>query len=213
MILETMIVGPLEVNCYLLAQAPKHDAVVIDPGGDGEMILRKLQEHRVNLKYILNTHGHFDHVGANELLKKATGAKILIHAKDAPLLTAADKHARFFGMMVKPSPPADETFAHGDQITVGDYRLQVLSTPGHSDGGVCFAMDRLLFTGDTLFAGSIGRTDLPGGSFREIMISIQEKILPLGNHITIYPGHGPRSTLAKEKQTNPFLLELGKGPF
>ncbi len=210
MILETMVVGPLEVNCYLIAEAPEQEAVVIDPGSEGKRILEQVEKHKLTLKYIINTHGHFDHVGANRTLAEATGAEILIHEKDAPLLTASDEHARAFGLVVEPSPAADRTFVHQDLIEAGALTFQVIETPGHSEGGVCLAIERILFTGDTLFAGSIGRTDLPGGSFREIMISIQEKILPLGDHITIYPGHGPSSTIAKEKRTNPFLLELGE---
>ncbi|MEK6777437.1 MAG: MBL fold metallo-hydrolase [bacterium] len=211
MILETLVVGPLEVNCYLISEGPGYDALVIDPGDDGGTILERIRANRLTLKYILNTHGHFDHVGANRTLKEATGAKILIHEKDAPLLAMAGEHARSFGLMADPSPPADLFLKQQDRIEVGGLSLQVLATPGHSDGGVCLLMDKILFSGDTLFAGSIGRTDLPGGSFRRIMISIQEVVLPLDPSILIYPGHGPHTTIGKEKRTNPFLLELCKG--
>lgn len=211
MILETIVVGPLEVNCYLVAQAPDREALVIDPGSEGEKILERIRAHRLRVRYILNTHGHFDHVGANRLLKEATGAEILIHETDAPLLPLAAEHARTFGLVAEPSPPADRFFHYGDLIEAGTLSLLVLPSPGHTRGGVCFLMGGDLFTGDTLFAGSIGRTDLPGGSFREIMVSIQETILPLGDHISIYPGHGPLSTIGREKRTNPFVSELGKG--
>lgn len=211
MILETLVVGPLEVNCYLISPAPGHEALVIDPGDDGEMILERIHGSRLTLKYILNTHGHFDHVGANRALKEATGAEILIHEKDAPLLTIAGEHAKSFGLTADDSLPADRFLRHQERIEMGGLSFQVLATPGHSEGGVCFLMDKILFSGDTLFAGSIGRTDLPGGSFRQIMISIQEVILPLDPSLSIYPGHGPHTTIGKEKRTNPFLLELGRG--
>jgi hydroxyacylglutathione hydrolase len=208
MILETLVVGPLEVNSYLLAEGPDTDALIIDPGDEGDRILERMKEQNLTLKYIVNTHGHFDHVGANALLKETTGAEIVIHEKDAHLLATTREHARAFGLASESSPPADRFYDHGDRIDLGGLSLQVLSTPGHTEGGVCLLMDTILFSGDTLFAGSIGRTDLPGGSFREILISIQERILPLGDHITIYSGHGPPSTIGKEKRTNPFLTEL-----
>jgi hydroxyacylglutathione hydrolase len=208
MIMETLVVGPLEVNCYLLAVAPGREAVVIDPGGDGERILARLHEQNLSLKAILNTHGHFDHVGANRFLKEATGAEIVIHEKDAPMLPAADELARLFGGVCDPSPPADRFVSANEAMEIAGLTFKVHHTPGHSEGGVCFQVGTALFVGDTLFAGSIGRTDLAGGSFRDLMISIQEKILPLGDHITLYPGHGPSSTIAKEKRTNPYLTEL-----
>ncbi len=209
MILETLVVGPLEVNCYLIASGQGKEAVVIDPGDDGGRILERIRQHNLSLRYILNTHGHFDHIGANATLKKATGAEILIHHKDASLLGTAAEHARTFGLRAAPSPPPDGFIDEGDRIEVAGLTLRVIATPGHSEGGVSFLLDTDVFTGDTLFAGSIGRTDLPGGSFREIMISIQDRILPLGDHMSVRPGHGPSSTIQKEKRTNPFIAELG----
>ncbi len=209
MIIETIPVGPLEVNCYLAAAAPGEEAVVIDPGDEGEKIMARLKAHRLTLKAILNTHGHFDHIGANGSLKEATGADIMIHEKDAPLLEAADRQAAMFGLTAEPSPPPDRTVADNDTIEIGGLSLRVIETPGHTEGGVCFLLDRALFCGDTLFAASIGRTDLPGGSFRDLIQSIQQRILPLGDHIVLYPGHGPASSVSKEKRTNPFILETG----
>lgn len=209
MIIETIPVGPLEVNCYLVATAPGEEAVVIDPGDEGEKILKRLQSHRLTLKAILNTHGHFDHIGANGHLKNATGADIVIHEKDALLLESADRQAAMFGLNSEPSPPADRTVSDDDTIEVGGLSLRVIETPGHTEGGVCFLLDQALFCGDTLFAASIGRTDLPGGSFRDLIQSIQQRILPLGDHIALYPGHGPASSVSKEKRTNPFILETG----
>ncbi len=212
MILETLIVGPLEVNCYIIAPAPGMEAVVIDPGGDGEKILERITAEQLTLSAILNTHGHFDHIGANRFLKEKTGAEILVHEKDAPLLPAANKHALLFGMEATPSPAADRCIVDGEILQFGQLSLEVIHTPGHSEGGVCFRTGDVLFTGDTLFAESIGRSDLPGGSFRDLMISIQNGILPLGDGIAIYPGHGPASTIGREKRTNPFLAEF-KRPY
>lgn len=212
MILETLIVGPLEVNCYIIAPAPGTEAVVIDPGGDGERILDRISAERLTLSTILNTHGHFDHIGANRFLKEKTGADIVIHEKDAPLLPAADQHARLFGLEGPSSPTADRFITDGEILKIGELVFNVFHTPGHSEGGVCFRIGEILFTGDTLFADSIGRSDLPGGSFRDLMVSIQNGILPLGDGIAIYPGHGPSSTIGREKRTNPFLKEL-KPPY
>jgi len=206
--LKTLVVGPLEVNCYIIAPAAGREAVVIDPGDDGETILKVLQEEGWTLTAILNTHGHFDHIGANGLLKEKTGAPILIHVQDAPLLPAAAEHARLFGMAGTPSPEADRFVDDGETLTLGALTFDVLHTPGHSEGGVCYRMGGRLFTGDTLFAASVGRSDLPGGSFRDLMVSIQNRILPLGDGIAIYPGHGPASTIGREKRTNPFLADL-----
>jgi len=208
MILKTLVVGPLEVNCYIIAPASGTEAVVIDPGDNGETILGILQEEQLTLTAILNTHGHFDHIGANRLLKEKTGAPILIHEKDAPLLPAAGEHARLFGMAGTPSPEADRFVRDGEALTFGELTFEVYHTPGHSEGGVCYRTGNHLFTGDTLFAASIGRSDLPGGSFRDLMVSIQNRILPLGDGIAIYPGHGPASTIGREKRTNPFLADL-----
>ncbi len=208
MILETLIVGALEVNCYIIAPAPGEEAVVIDPGDNGEKILERITAERLTLSAILNTHGHFDHIGANRFLKEKTGAEIVIHEKDAPLLPAADQHARLFGMEGTPSPAADRFITDGEILRVGQLSFKVFHTPGHSEGGVCFQTGKILFTGDTLFADSIGRSDLPGGSFRDLMVSIQNRILPLGDGIAIYPGHGPTSTIGREKRTNPFLAEF-----
>ncbi len=210
MILERIIVGPLEVNCYLLAAGHGGEAVVIDPGGDGETILERIREFNLTVRYILNTHGHFDHVGANRLIREETGAEILIHEKDAPLLALVNEQAQLFGLEAENSPPPDRFFVENERIQVGELALRILFTPGHSEGGICILQGRNLFTGDTLFAGSIGRTDLAGGSFRDIMISIQNSILPLGDHMVLYPGHGPSSTIRRERLTNPYLAELGQ---
>ncbi|MDX1764272.1 MAG: MBL fold metallo-hydrolase [bacterium] len=209
MIIETIPVGPLEVNCYIVAAGPGQDAVVIDPGDEAEKILERLGSYQLKLKTILNTHGHFDHIGANSPLKQATGAEIVVHEKDGPLLEAADRQAAMFGLTATPSPPPDRTVAHDDTIDVGGLSFRVIGTPGHTEGGVSFFVDQALFCGDTLFAASIGRTDLPGGSFRDLIQSIQQRILPLGDHIVLYPGHGPASTVSKEKRSNPFIMETG----
>ena len=208
MILETLAVGPLEVNAYVLAEARGGRGLVVDPGGDADAILACLARLDLTLAYIVNTHGHFDHVGANRDLKEATGAEILIHEADAGLLLRAADQAGMFGLEAEASPPADRLLRHGDRISLDGLVLEVVSTPGHTPGGICLVLPGRIFTGDTLFAGSVGRTDLPGGSFRELMVSIQREILPRARGRTILPGHGPATTLAREIRTNPFLADL-----
>src|SRR4030067_3019363 len=163
MILMRLIVGPLQVNCYILADEKTKDAVVIDPGDDAEDILKIIKEKGLSVKHIVNTHGHFAHVGANAKLKDATGADILLHEADAELLSSSWGQARMFGMKTAPSPPADRYIRDGDIITAGEVSLRVLYTPGHSSGGISLLEDDMVFTGDALFAGSIGRAGRPGG--------------------------------------------------
>ncbi len=205
MILMRLIVGPLQVNCYILADEKTKEAVVIDPGDDAEDILKIIREKGLTIKYIVNTHAHFDHVGANAKLKEATGAEILLHEADAELLTSSSGQARMFGMKTASSPPADRYIRDGDVITAGEVSLTVLSTPGHSSGGISLLEDDMVFTGDALFAGSIGRTDLPGGDLMTLVGSIKTKLLDLPDDTRVFPGHGPDSTIGVEKKENPFL--------
>lgn len=201
-----MFVAHLEVtefftNCYLIACSQTLEAAVIDPGGEAHRIIKAIQDQRLKVRYIINTHGHIDHVGANVPVKEATGAEVLIHRDDQPYLLRPPKAG------VKPHP-ADRTLEEGTTLLIGrTVILKVLHTPGHTPGGICLVGDGFIFTGDTLFAGSIGRTDFPGGSYRELMRSIK-KLLAYPDETVIYPGHGPSSTLGVEKATNPFLLEV-----
>ena len=205
MIVEYMPVGPIMANCYIVGCEETREAVVIDPGDEADKILQKLAELNLKVKYIINTHGHFDHVGANRELKDATGAQLLIHADDATMLEHLSQAAASFGLQSENSPPPDRTVDEGDEIKFGTITLEVIHTPGHSPGGISLKAENCLFVGDTLFSGSIGRTDLPGGNFNTLKASIQKKIFPLGDHIRVYTGHGPETSVGREKQYNPFV--------
>jgi hydroxyacylglutathione hydrolase len=206
--IHTIVVGPLEVNCYIIADLDSRDAIVIDPGDDAAKILKYVRSRSLRVHYILNTHGHIDHVGANAILRAQLNAPIAIHHADANLLqNAALNGAALFGFPFTEHSP-DLLLNDHDTIQSASLRLAVVHTPGHSPGGVCFLAESCVFTGDTLFAGSVGRTDLPGGNWRQLCQSLKEKILPLRDSLTVYPGHGPETTIAAERQTNPFLLDL-----
>jgi len=205
MILIRLVVGPLQVNCFILADEKTKEAVVIDPGDDAEDILKVIREKGLTVKYLVNTHGHFDHVGANKALKEATGAELLIHEGDAPVMASAPLQSRAFGMSAISSPPADRFVKQGDVITAGDVALKVLHTPGHSPGGISLLERGMVFTGDALFAGSIGRTDLPGGDLMTLLRSIKTNLLSLPDDTKVFCGHGPASTIGDERNDNPFL--------
>jgi glyoxylase-like metal-dependent hydrolase (beta-lactamase superfamily II) len=205
LIIKELAVGPIMANCFIVGCERTKSAVVIDPGDETHKILMALAQSKLTVKYILNTHGHFDHVGGNQKMKDATGADILIHAMDAPMLGMLSSFGASFGLNVDNSPPADRTIDDGDQIAFGDITLKVIHTPGHSPGGVSFYTDGVLFVGDTLFAGSIGRTDFPGGDFNTLIASIKNKLFPLGDDVRVYTGHGPSTTIGEEKRYNPFL--------
>jgi len=192
-------------NCFILGCENTKSAVVIDPGDEADKILMALAESQLTVKYIINTHGHFDHVGANKKIKKVTGAEILIHAADADMLEQISMASQAFGMSVENSPPADRTIGEGDQITFGDITLNVIHTPGHSPGGIALSADGVVFVGDSLFYGSIGRTDFPGGDYNTLISSIKNKLFPLGDEVVVYTGHGPETSIGQEKRMNPFL--------
>ncbi len=206
MFLKTLVVGNIGTNCYLVGCPETKKAAVIDPGGDGSHILSVLNQAGYQVEYIINTHGHIDHIGSNKKIKDATGAQLLIHKEDAEYLTNPTKNLSGFMVSRTAGPAADRLLAEGDMIEIGDtVRLEVIHTPGHTPGGICLKTGDVIFTGDTVFAGSIGRTDLPGGSYEIIIKSIREKLLTLAGDYQLLPGHGPATTLREEKVSNPFL--------
>jgi len=206
-IIKTLTVGPIMANCFILGCEETLEAAIIDPGDEAGRILRTLDESRLTAKLIINTHGHFDHVGANKQLKDATGAPILIHALDAPMLSKLASSAAAWGLTADDSPPPDRNLEDGDKISFGHIALTVIHTPGHTPGGISLHTDGRVFVGDTLFAGSIGRTDFPGGSFAVLKESIQKKLFALDEGVKVYTGHGPPTTIGEEKRFNPFVGE------
>jgi glyoxylase-like metal-dependent hydrolase (beta-lactamase superfamily II) len=204
-----LVVGPIQANCYILGCERTKEAAVIDPGGDVDKILMTLTKDKLRCVYIINTHGHFDHTADNKRLKEVTRAKLVIHRADAPMILHQGSNGSMWGMEVEDSPPPDLYVEEKDVITFGDISLQVLHTPGHSPGGISLLSDKMVFVGDTLFAGSIGRTDLPGGDYEELIRNVKEKIFPLGDDVVIYPGHGPKTTVGREKRSNPFFASGG----
>ena len=205
MIIKKLEVGPIMANCFILGCESTKEAVVIDPGDDADRILMELAKAGLKVKYLINTHGHFDHVGANKRMKEVTGAELAIHPDDEPMLNELSRSAMMFGLSAENSPPPDIRLNHGDEIRFGKITLKVIHTPGHSRGGICLYTQGHLFAGDTLFAGSIGRTDLNGGDYDTLISSIKEKLLVLEPDTVVYTGHGPETTIANEKRMNPFL--------
>jgi glyoxylase-like metal-dependent hydrolase (beta-lactamase superfamily II) len=207
MILEKMEVGPLGANCFVLGCATTHEGVVVDPGGDLDRVEETVKRHGLKIRYILNTHGHFDHVGGNLKAVTAFGAPLLIHKNDAPMLDRAAEVARMYGMKGENSPEPDEFLTDGMELSFGTHRIKVLHTPGHTQGGCCLYLEaeHKVITGDTLFADSIGRTDLPGGSHEQLLTSIRTALFTLPDDVTAYPGHGPETTIGHEKRNNPYF--------
>jgi hydroxyacylglutathione hydrolase len=207
LIIKTLVVGPIMANSFIVGCEETREAAVIDPGDEADRILLALAESGLVVKFIINTHGHLDHVGANKRLKEITGAPILIHPLDAPMLNQVASSAAAWGITADNSPPPDREIEDGDKVTFGNIILKVIHTPGHTPGGISLSTDHEVFVGDTLFAGSIGRTDFPGGNFETIKKSIQQKLFTLNDDVKVYPGHGPATTVGVERRTNPFVGE------
>lgn len=205
LIIKELVVGPLMANCFIFGCDETKEAVVIDPGGDADRILFSLSDSGLTVKYIINTHGHFDHVAANGKIKDATGADILIHPLDAPMLGSLSTNAALFGISVENSPPCDQTIEEGDTVSFGKITLKVLHTPGHTPGGISLYTDKIVFVGDTLFSGSIGRTDFPGGDFNTLISSIRTKLFKMDDDVRVLSGHGPETSIGSEKRFNPFV--------
>jgi glyoxylase-like metal-dependent hydrolase (beta-lactamase superfamily II) len=179
--------------------------MVIDPGEEGSRILYLAASEGLKIGKVINTHGHFDHIGANQQLVKATGAELMLHAADLPLLLNAKNHAEIYGLTVVPSPEPDRLLDQGDSFEVGEHTFKVFHVPGHSPGGICLLGDGHLFVGDVLFAGSIGRTDLPGGDFDALVKGVRERLFSLPDETIVHPGHGPDTTIGQERRMNPFV--------
>lgn len=206
-LIETFPVGPLQCNCTILGDEESGEAIVIDPGDEIGRIRQRLQDHHLKLKQILITHAHIDHVGGALKLKRLTGAPIFMNESDLPLLHAMEMQAAWLGIAPPETAPPDGVLNQGQRVGLDRYPAEVLHTPGHTQGSIClhFAPLKLLVAGDTLFAGSIGRTDLPGGNSRQIIDSIQGQLLALAEDTKVLPGHGPATTIGEERQSNPFL--------
>ncbi len=207
MIHEIFPVGPLQCNCSVIADESTREAIVIDPGDDIETVSAILEKHDLTCKQIVVTHAHIDHVGGALKLKNATGAPILLNQNDDALLKMLPMQASWLGMRDPGHVTIDADLADGDVVRFGNLKASVIHTPGHTQGSICllFAAESTLIAGDTLFQGSIGRTDLPGGSYETILRSIHQKLLVLPDHTIVIPGHGPTTTIQEERERNPFL--------
>ncbi len=207
MIHEILPVGPLQCNCSVIGDEATREAMVIDPGDDIEEVLALIRKHNLQVKQIVITHAHIDHVGGAMKLRTATGAPILLNQNDYALLKMLDAQAEWIGMAAPGKVEIEQTVGDSDTVKAGTLSANVIHTPGHTEGSVClyFSAEKKLIAGDTLFAGSIGRTDLPGGSFDKIIRSLHEKVLALPDETVVVPGHGPLTTIGDERESNPFL--------
>ncbi len=207
MIHEILPVGPLQCNCSIIGDETTHEAMVIDPGDDIADVLALIGKHKLQVKQIVITHAHIDHVGGAMRLRAATGAPILLNQNDTALLKMLDIQAAWIGMAAPGKVQIDQSLGESDKVQAGSLLAQVMHTPGHTEGSIClyFPAEKKLIAGDTLFAGSIGRTDLPGGSFDKIIRSLHEKVLTLPDETAVVPGHGPLTSIGEERERNPFL--------
>lgn len=207
MIHEVFPVGPLQCNCSIIADESTREAIVIDPGDAIEIVVALLQRHDLTVKQIVVTHAHIDHVGGAVKLRELTGAAILLNQNDEALLRMLPMQASWLGMKDPGPVSIDQHLADGDSVRIGTLDANVIHTPGHTEGSICLliAAENTLIAGDTLFQGSIGRTDLPGGSYEKILRSIHQKLLVLPGETIVVPGHGPSTTIQEERERNPFL--------
>jgi len=205
---KTFVVGPLKCNCTLLACEKTGEAVLIDPGDEASKLIAELSKLKVKVKYLLHTHAHFDHIGATKGLKAHTEATVCLHQGDQSIYEMLPLQGQMFGMQFEPAPAIEKFLLDEEVLSFGEHSLQVIHTPGHSPGGICFKLvggDEFLFSGDTLFQGSVGRTDLWGGDFDLLIRSIKRRIFTLDEEIAVFPGHGPSTFVGQEKRHNPFF--------
>lgn len=203
MIIKSLSVGPLENNCFIIANEGTGESLLVDPGDEPDRILDVINENEFKVKYLVCTHAHFDHVGAVPEIKKETNAKIVIHRDEVSIYEKVPDLSALFGFEIDPLPEPDILVLEGDQLVVGDLKFQILHTPGHSPGGICLYGEGIIITGDTIFAGSVGRTDLYGGDIEKLKKSIK-RLMTLPDEVKIFPGHGPQSTIGYEKNNNSF---------
>ena len=207
MIHEILAVGPLHCNCSILGDETSREAIVVDPGDDISRILALLAQHHLTVKQILVTHAHIDHIAGAQRLKRVTGAPILYNENDLPLVEMMGTQASWLGILTPEVPPPDDTLDDGKRIAIIGLTGSILHTPGHTQGSVCLYLpdQSLLLAGDTLFNGSVGRTDLPGGNTRQLIASIHNRLLTLPDEVTVIPGHGAKTSIGAERDSNPFL--------
>lgn len=203
--IESFTNGMFAENCYIAIDEAANEAVVIDPGSQPQDLLKWITDAGCTVKYVLNTHGHSDHIGANTAVCDKFGVKLGIHPLDAPMLTDPKLNLSIYSGDAVISKKADFFLNENDIITFGSSKLKIVHTPGHSPGGICLVSEEVIFSGDSLFAESIGRTDLPGGSMSDLVSSLKEKIMILSEDIAVYPGHGPATTIGHEKKYNPYV--------
>jgi len=207
-ILKKLVVGPFAANCYIVGSELTKEGVIIDPGDEARQILKRVKDLQLDIKVIVLTHDHIDHIGGVKEVKEATGAEVAIHTDDAKFISGQE--GRLISMLVSglsyPAPPSpDRLLKGGDSIDIGDLNFLVLHTPGHTPGGICLLGNGVVFTGDTLFKYGVGRTDLPGGSYSQLMNSLHTKLMVLPDETIVYPGHGPETTIGAERGGNPYL--------
>jgi glyoxylase-like metal-dependent hydrolase (beta-lactamase superfamily II) len=203
--IENIIVGPLSSNCYIVWDQETSQGIVIDPGDDPDKILERIKKNKIKIEKILVTHSHFDHIGAISALKKELNVDFLAHEEDLFFIEEEKDAAKRLGVDIDQPPKPDRFIKDGEIISVGRFNLKVLHTPGHSPGGVCYLYDKILFSGDTLFQGSIGRTDLRKGSLNDLIKSIKNRLYHLPDDTVVYTGHGPLTTIGYEKKFNAFV--------